>query len=54
MTDERTSRLKVFENKLLRRIFRHKLDKVTGMWRKLQNWSLKIRNLHQILFGLSN
>jgi len=47
-------RLRVFDNKLLRRIFRPKLDKVTGMWRKLLNEEPKIRNFHQILFGLLN
>jgi hypothetical protein len=30
-------RLKVFENRLLRRIFRPKRDEVTGGWRKLHN-----------------
>jgi len=30
-------RLKVFENRLLRRIFRSKRDEVTGEWRKLHN-----------------
>jgi len=34
-------RLRVFDNKLLRRIFRPKLDKVTGVWRKLHNEELK-------------
>jgi hypothetical protein len=31
--DER--RLRVFENRVLRRIFGHKRDEVTGEWRKL-------------------
>jgi hypothetical protein len=30
-------RLRVFENRVLRRIFGPKRDKVTGMWRKLYN-----------------
>ena len=30
-------RLKVFENRKLRRIFGPKMDKVTGEWRKLHN-----------------
>ena len=30
-------RLRVFENKVLRRIFRPKWDEVTGEWRKLYN-----------------
>jgi hypothetical protein len=33
-------RLKVFENRVLRRIFVSKRDKVTGEWRKLHNVEL--------------
>jgi len=33
-------RLRVFENRVLRRIFRPKMDEVTGEWRKLQNEEL--------------
>jgi hypothetical protein len=33
-------RLKVFENRVLRRIFGPKKDKVTGEWRKLHNEEL--------------
>jgi hypothetical protein len=33
-------RLRVFENRLLRRIFGPKRDEVTGMWRKLHNEEL--------------
>ena len=33
-------RLRVFENRVLRRIFGPKRDKVTGQWRKLQNREL--------------
>jgi len=33
-------RLRVFENRVLRRIFRHKRDEVTGEWRKLHNEEL--------------
>jgi hypothetical protein len=36
--DEHRSRM--FENKVLRRIFRTKKDKVTGGWRKLHNEEL--------------
>ena len=32
--------LRVFENKVLRRIFGHKRDRVTGEWRKLHNEEL--------------
>jgi hypothetical protein len=35
------SRLRVFENRVLRRIFRPKRDEVTGEWRKLHNEELK-------------
>jgi len=31
------SRLRVFENRVLRRTFGHKRDEVTGEWRKLHN-----------------
>jgi hypothetical protein len=33
-------RLRVFENRLLRRIFRRKRDEVTGKWRGLHNEEL--------------
>jgi hypothetical protein len=33
-------RLRVFENRVLRRMFGPKRDKVTGEWRKLQNGEL--------------
>jgi hypothetical protein len=33
-------RLRVFENRVLRRIFEPKKDEVTGDWRKLQNEEL--------------
>jgi hypothetical protein len=36
-------RLRVFENRVLRRIFRPKRDEVTGDWRKLHN-----EELHQL------
>ena len=38
MREER--RLKVFENRVLRRIFGAKRDEVTGEWRKLHNGEL--------------
>jgi hypothetical protein len=34
-------RLKVFENRVLRRIFGQKTDEVTGGWRKLHNVELR-------------
>ena len=33
-------RLRVFENRVLRRIFGHKRDEVTGEWRQLHNEEL--------------
>jgi hypothetical protein len=33
-------RLRVFENRVIRRIFRPKMDEVTGEWRKLYNEEL--------------
>jgi hypothetical protein len=42
-------RLRVFENRVFRRIFESKRDQVTGGWRKLQN-----EELHQILLELLN
>ena len=33
-------RLRVFENRLLRKIFEPKMDEVTGDWRKLHNEEL--------------
>ena len=33
-------RLRVFENRVLRRVFEPKMDKVTGEWRKLHNEDL--------------
>jgi hypothetical protein len=33
-------RLRVFENRVLRRIFERKRDEVTGEWRKLHNEEL--------------
>jgi hypothetical protein len=38
LRDER--RLKVFENRVLRRVFGPKRDEVTGEWRKLYNEEL--------------
>jgi len=41
----------VFENRLLRRVFGHKRDEVTGDWRKLHNEELNVLYPHPILFG---
>jgi hypothetical protein len=39
--EEGTHRLRVFENRVLRRIFGPKRDEVTGEWRKLHNEELR-------------
>jgi hypothetical protein len=44
-------RLRVFENRVLRRIFGLKRDEVTEVWRKLLMNSLMIFTPHTILCG---
>jgi len=45
-------RLRIFENKVPRRIFGRKTDEVTGEWRKLHNEELLMISTPQpILFG---
>jgi hypothetical protein len=49
-------RLRVFENRVLRRIIEPKNYEVKGEWRRLHNqklWSFMICTSHRILFGLS-
>ena len=43
-------RLRVFENRVLRRIFGPRRDVVTGEWRKLHNEELNDLYSHPILF----
>jgi hypothetical protein len=40
LTLNEENRLRVFENRVLRRIFGQKRDEVTGEWRKLHNEEL--------------
>jgi hypothetical protein len=47
-------RLRVFENRVLRRIFGPKWDEITEEWRKLHNGSFIICTNHPILLGRSN
>ena len=47
-------RLRVFENRVMRRIFGPKRDEVTGEWRKLHNEELTICTPHQIIIGWSH
>jgi hypothetical protein len=44
-------RVRVFESKLLRRIFEPKRDEVTEEWRKLHNEELNDLTAHLLLFG---
>jgi hypothetical protein len=41
VTLRKKHRLRVFENRVLRRIFEPKRDEVTGEWRKLHNGELR-------------
>jgi hypothetical protein len=47
-------RLRVFENRVLRRIFGPKRDEVTGEWRKLHNEELIIFTHPHISLGKSS
>ena len=51
LTLRKKRRPKVFENRVLRRVFGPKRDEVTGEWRKLGNELTDICTLHPILFG---
>ena len=42
LTAREERRLRLFENRVLRRIFGPKRDEVTGEWRKLQNEELNV------------
>jgi hypothetical protein len=44
-------RLKVFDNRVLRRIFRPKMDEVAGEWRKLHNEELNDLYFSGNIFG---
>jgi hypothetical protein len=44
-------RLRVSENRVLRRLFWQKRDEVTGEWRKLHNEELNDLYPHPIFFG---
>jgi len=46
--------LRVFENRVLRRIFEHKRDEVTGERRQYTMRSLMICTAHPVLFVCSN
>jgi hypothetical protein len=47
-------RLRVFEKRVLRRIFGPKRDDVRGEWKKLHNEELHNFTYHQVLLGRSN
>jgi hypothetical protein len=44
-------KLRVFQNKVLRKIFGPKRDEVTGNWRNYIMRSLMICTVHPVLFG---
>ena len=45
-------KLRVFEDRVLKRIFRPKTDEVTGEWRRLHNEQFfMLCTLYQTLFG---
>jgi hypothetical protein len=47
-------RLRVFENRVLRRTFGPKRDEVTGEWRKLHSEELHVLYSSSVLLGRSN
>ena len=51
LTLKEERRLRVFENRVLRRIFEPERDEVRGEWRTLRNESLMMCTPHQIFFG---
>jgi len=55
LTFREERRLRVFENRVLRRVFGPKRDKVTGEWRKLHNEELRdIYSLPNIVRGVKS
>jgi hypothetical protein len=54
LTLREENRLRVFENRVLRKIFGPKRDEVIGEWRKLHNEELHILYSSQILLGKSS
>jgi hypothetical protein len=51
LTFREECRLRVFENKVLRRIFGPERDEVTWEWRRLHDKELYAFMPHEILFG---
>jgi hypothetical protein len=51
VTSREERRLRVFENRALRKIFRTKRDDVTGEWRRRRKGIFKICTPQQVLFG---
>ena len=51
LTLKEEGRLRVFENRVLTRIFGSKREEVTTEWRKLRRRNLMICTPHPILFG---
>jgi len=53
LTLREEDRLRVFEKRVLRRIFGPKMYEVTGKWRRLHS-EIVIRTAHKLLFEISN
>ena len=51
LTLKEERRVRVFENRVLRRVFGAKRDEVTGEWRKLHNEELSVCTPYPILCG---
>jgi hypothetical protein len=51
LTLREESRLRVFENRVLRRIFGPKRDEVPGEWRRLHNKEISTLLLTKYIFG---
>jgi hypothetical protein len=51
LTLREEGRLRVFENRVLRRIFGPRRDEVTGQWKNYIMGSLIICALHPVFFG---
>ena len=51
LTLREAPRLKIVENRVLRKIFGPKRDEVTGEWRKICNEELMICTPHRVFFG---